>query len=97
MSKVQDYPSRLGDNSSRKFETFSYLPAMNDKQIRQQVQYIVDQGYNPGVEHTEVENAMENYWYMWKLPYIQQELYQHLSHQIKEVSTTFFHWQEFLH
>ena len=21
-----------------------------------------------GVEHTEVENAMENYWYMWKLP-----------------------------
>ena len=59
MSKVQDYPSRLGDNSSRKFETFSYLPAMNDKQIRQQVQYIVDQGYNPGVEHTEVENAMD--------------------------------------
>ena len=68
MSKVQDYPSRLGDNSSRKFETFSYLPAMTDKQIREQVQYIVDQGYNPGVEHTEVENAMENYWYMWKLP-----------------------------
>ena len=68
MSKVQDYPSRLGDNSSRKFETFSYLPAMNDKQIRQQVQFIVDQGYNPGVEHPEVENAMENYWYMWKLP-----------------------------
>ena len=52
MSKVQDYPSRLGDNSSRKFETFSYLPAMTDKQIREQVQYIVDQGYNPGVEHT---------------------------------------------
>ena len=43
MSKVQDYPSRLSDNASRKFETFSYLPAMNDKQIREQVQYIVDQ------------------------------------------------------
>ncbi|MBT3854495.1 MAG: ribulose bisphosphate carboxylase small subunit, partial [Thiotrichales bacterium] len=23
MSKVQDYPSRLSDNASRKFETFS--------------------------------------------------------------------------
>ncbi len=68
MSKVQDYPSRLSDNASRKFETFSYLPAMNDKQIREQVQYIVDQGYNPGVEHTEVENATANCWYMWKLP-----------------------------
>ena len=46
MSAIQDYPSRLTDNASRKFETFSYLPAMNDKQIREQVQYIVDQGYN---------------------------------------------------
>ncbi len=29
---------------------------------------LFDQGYNPGVEHTEVENATANYWYMWKLP-----------------------------
>ena len=47
MSAIQDYPSRLTDNASRKFETFSYLPAMTDKQIREQVQYIVNQGYNP--------------------------------------------------
>ena len=48
MSKVQDYPSRLSDNASRKFETFSYLPAMTDKQIREQVQYIVDQSFREG-------------------------------------------------
>jgi ribulose-bisphosphate carboxylase small chain len=68
MSEVQDYQSSLRDPASRKFETFSYLPAMDTDQIRQQVEYIVTQGWNPGIEHTEPENAMAYYWYMWKLP-----------------------------
>ena len=68
MSEMQDYQSSLSDPSSRKFETFSYLPEMTDEQIRQQVQYIVDQGWNPAIEHTEPENAFDHYWYMWKLP-----------------------------
>jgi len=29
MSDVMDYTSRLSDPASRKFETFSYLPAIN--------------------------------------------------------------------
>jgi len=41
---------------------------MTAEQIRSQVEYIVAQGWNPGIEHTEPENAMDNYWYMWKLP-----------------------------
>lgn len=68
MSQVQDYKSRLSDPASRKFETFSYLPAMTDAEIRKQVEYIVSKGWNPAVEHTEPEHAMANYWYMWKLP-----------------------------
>ncbi|MEE8365377.1 MAG: ribulose bisphosphate carboxylase small subunit [Gammaproteobacteria bacterium] len=68
MSDVQDYASSLTDVASRKFETFSYLPAMNADQTRQQVEYIVKQGWNPAVEHTEPENAFGSYWYMWKLP-----------------------------
>ena len=68
MSEIQDYKSSLKDSASRKFETFSYLPAMDGKRIREQVEYIVAQGWNPGIEHTEPENAMDNYWYMWKLP-----------------------------
>ncbi len=68
MSNVQDYQSSLSDTSSRKFETFSYLPPMTDEQIRQQIQYIVNKGWNPGIEHTEPANARSNYWYMWKLP-----------------------------
>ncbi len=68
MSDVQDYASSLSDTSSRKFETFSYLPAMTPEQIRKQVEYLVKKGFNPAVEHTEPANATSNFWYMWKLP-----------------------------
>jgi ribulose-bisphosphate carboxylase small chain len=35
---------------SRYFETFSYLPPLSDAQITKQLQYMLDQGYIPGVE-----------------------------------------------
>ena len=68
MSTMQDYKSSLSDTASRKFETFSYLPEMDADQIRKQVEYIVSNGWNPAIEHTEPENAFGHYWYMWKLP-----------------------------
>ena len=68
MSDMQDYKSSLADANSRKFETFSYLPAMDAKQIRAQIEYIVSKGWNPSIEHTEPQNAFGSYWYMWKLP-----------------------------
>ena len=68
MSEVMDYKSRLSDPASRKFETFSYLPAMTNDEIRKQVEYIVSKGWNPAIEHTEPEHLRDSYWYMWKLP-----------------------------
>ena len=68
MAEILDYKSRLGDSASRRFETFSYLPAMEREAIRKQVQYIVSRGWNPAIEHTEPSNAFGHYWYMWKLP-----------------------------
>jgi ribulose-bisphosphate carboxylase small chain len=68
MSEMQDYQSSLSDPNSRKFETFSYLPEMSSEDINTEVKYIVSKGWNPAVEHTEVENAFDYYWYMWKLP-----------------------------
>ena len=68
MSNVQDYNSRLSDPASRKLGTFSYLPQLTEEELRKQVEYIVARGWNPGIEHTEPENASSNYWYMWKLP-----------------------------
>ena len=53
MSEMQDYKSSLTDVSSRKFETFSYLPEMSKDNIRKQVEYIVNQGWNPAdIAHT---------------------------------------------
>ena len=68
MSEVSDYSSRLSDPRSRKLGTFSYLTQMDGDQVRKQIQYIVDQGWNPAIEHTEPEYASSHYWYMWKLP-----------------------------
>ncbi|MCB2263927.1 MAG: ribulose bisphosphate carboxylase small subunit [Candidatus Thiosymbion ectosymbiont of Robbea hypermnestra] len=68
MSEMQDYESSLSDVNSRKFETFSYLPEMDNDQLRKQVAYIISKGWNPAIEHTEPENATGSYWYMWKLP-----------------------------
>jgi ribulose-bisphosphate carboxylase small chain len=68
MGEMRDYSSRLSDPASRRFETFSYLPAMTPQQIRKQVEYIVARGWNPALEHTEPEHAAGSYWYMWKLP-----------------------------
>ena len=68
MSEMQDYKSSLTDSTSRKFETFSYLPSMDAAGIKKQVEYLVKKGWNPAIEHTEPENAFDHYWYMWKLP-----------------------------
>ncbi|HQR52547.1 MAG TPA: ribulose bisphosphate carboxylase small subunit [Burkholderiales bacterium] len=68
MSEVQDYKSRISDPGSRKFETFSYLSSMTPDEIRRQVEFVVKQGWNPAIEHTEPEQLRGSYWYMWKLP-----------------------------
>ena len=68
MSEVQDYRSKLSEPASRRFGTFSYLPAMSAAQIRRQVEYIVARGWSPAVEHTEPGHMGGSYWYMWKLP-----------------------------
>jgi ribulose-bisphosphate carboxylase small chain len=68
MTDIQDYPSRLNDPESKRFEAFSYLPPMEASQIRKQVEYAVSKGWNCAIEHVEPENTGDSYWYMWKLP-----------------------------
>jgi ribulose-bisphosphate carboxylase small chain len=52
----------------RRFETLSYLPPLSDAQISRQIEYMVDQGYIPGVEFTEDSSPELHYWTLWKLP-----------------------------
>jgi ribulose-bisphosphate carboxylase small chain len=62
MPDMQDY------DSTPKYGTFSYLPEFNAEQTREQIAYIIGQGWNPAIEHVEPQRASKYYWYMWKLP-----------------------------
>ena len=68
MTDIANYASRLGDPASRRFETFSYLPAMDAARLRQQVEYLLSRGWSAAIEHTEPAHMKGSYWYMWKLP-----------------------------
>ena len=68
MGAVREYKSSLTDPASRKLETFSYLPVMDENRVRMQVSYIVSRGWDAAIEHAEPEQAVSHYWYMWKLP-----------------------------
>jgi len=68
MAEVQPYNA-----TERKGETFSYLPQLTPEKVRKQIQYLVSQGWNPSVEHTEPEKAFSHYWYMWKLPFFGEQ------------------------
>lgn len=52
----------------RRYETLSYLPPLTDAQTQKQLQYILDQGFIPGVEFSESSAPEQHYWTMWKLP-----------------------------
>jgi ribulose-bisphosphate carboxylase small chain len=48
--------------------TFSFLPDLTDDQIRDQVQYALDQGWALGIEHTDDPHPRNTYWDMWGQP-----------------------------
>lgn len=54
--------------TSQRQGTFSYLPPMTPERRLKQVTYIIAQGWDPAVEHTEPEKFFSNFWYLWKLP-----------------------------
>jgi ribulose-bisphosphate carboxylase small chain len=47
---------------------FSFLPDLTDAQITKQVQYMLDQGWAVGVEHTDDPHPRNTYWEMWGPP-----------------------------
>ena len=48
--------------------TFSFLPPLDEKQIRAQVQYALDNGWPISIEYTDDPHPRNNYWEMWGLP-----------------------------
>jgi len=48
--------------------TFSFLPDLTDRQIRDQVQYCLDQGWALSVEYTDDPHPRNTYWEMYGNP-----------------------------
>lgn len=64
---VQEY------KQEQRFETFSYLPSMSSEDIRAQITYMIQQGWNPAIEHCDPKDSFNYYWFMWKLPFFGEQ------------------------
>jgi ribulose-bisphosphate carboxylase small chain len=68
----------------KRYETLSYLPPMTDQQIVKQVQYLLDQGFIPGVEFEESPSPGTHFWTMWKLPLFGANSAQEVLNEVRE-------------
>lgn len=48
--------------------TFSYLPDFTDDEIREQIQYCLDNDWPISIEYTDDPHPRNTYWEMWGLP-----------------------------
>jgi ribulose-bisphosphate carboxylase small chain len=51
-------------------ETFSYLPALSDGEVRVQIEHLTGEGLIPGIEYAVDPGPRDSYWKLWKLPFI---------------------------
>ena len=47
---------------------FSYLPDLDEDEVRAQIQYCLDKGWPVAIEHTDDPHPRNVYWDMWGLP-----------------------------
>jgi len=48
--------------------TFSYLPELDDDEIKAQIQYGIDKGWAVAIEYTDDPHPRNVYWDMWGMP-----------------------------
>ena len=68
----------------RRYETLSYLPPLTDEQIKKQVQYMLDQGFIPGVEFEKDPTPDCHHWTLWKLPLFSASSAQEVLNEVRE-------------
>lgn len=75
---MQTYPKE------RRYETLSYLPPLDDRQITKQIDYMIDNGFIPAIEFNEDSAAETHYWTMWKLPLFAANSSQDVLDEVRE-------------
>jgi len=51
-------------------ETFSYLPALTDAEVRAQITHLTREGLIPAIEYAIDPAPTDSYWSLWKLPFV---------------------------
>ena len=67
-----------------RYETLSYLPPLTDQQIAKQIQYMLDQGFIPGVEFQADPVPTDHFWTLWKLPLFSARTPQEVLTEVRE-------------
>jgi ribulose-bisphosphate carboxylase small chain len=75
----------------RRYETLSYLPPLTDQQIVKQIQYMLDQGFIPGVEFEENPTPADHHWTLWKLPLFNAATPQDVLAEVRECRAEYSH------
>ncbi len=68
----------------RRYETFSYLPPLTDQQIAKQIDFMIDQGYIPGIEFEKDPDPTLHHWTLWKLPLFDARSSQDVLNEVRE-------------
>ncbi len=68
----------------KRYETLSYLPPLDDRQISKQIDYMLDQGFIPAVEFEEDPSPSDHHWTLWKLPLFSVSTSQQVLNEVRE-------------
>ena len=68
----------------RRYETLSYLPPLTDQQIAKQIDFMIDQGYIPGIEFEKDPSPELHHWTLWKLPLFDARSSQDVLNEVRE-------------
>ena len=68
----------------RRYETLSYLPPLTDQQIVRQIEYMLEQGYIPGIEFEKDPTPELHHWTLWKLPLFNCHSAQEVLAEVRE-------------
>jgi ribulose-bisphosphate carboxylase small chain len=69
--------------------TFSYLPDFSDEEIKEQVQYCLDNGWPVSVEYTDDPHPRNVYWHMYGLPMFDMKDAAAIMQEVNECRKTY--------
>ncbi len=82
--------TQMGDFRTRQtLETFSFLPPLTQEEVYAQIEFMLEQGLTPAIEHEAPERSTDHYWTMWKLPFFGERELSNVVAELEECHRTY--------